>query len=104
MRSTSPPDAGRIVFVIVNLVIALVLMEADLFSFLNTILGFYANCAMAWIVTVATDINANKYRLKLSPKQPEFRRAMHYDWNPVGVVATTCAAPTTASSSNGLTC
>ena len=31
-------------------------MEADMFSFLNNILGFYSNCAIAWIVTVATDI------------------------------------------------
>jgi type IV secretory pathway VirB2 component (pilin) len=35
---------GRIVFLGVNLLIALILMEANMFSFLNTILGFYANC------------------------------------------------------------
>ncbi|MGG5174442.1 purine-cytosine permease family protein [Pseudarthrobacter sp. J1763] len=78
---------GRMVFVVVNLVIALVLMEANMFSFLNTILGFYANCAMAWVVTVATDIAINKYVLKLSPKHPEFRRGMLYAVNPVGFVS-----------------
>ncbi len=78
---------GRMIFVLVNLAIALVLMEANMFDFLNTILGFYANLGMAWIVTVATDIAINKYVLKLSPKQPEFRRGMLYAWNPVGVVS-----------------
>jgi purine-cytosine permease-like protein len=76
---------GRLVFVLVNLAIALVLMEADMFSFLNNLLSFYSNCAMAWVVTVAADIAINKYLLKLSPKQPEFRRGMLFAVNPVGV-------------------
>lgn len=75
---------GRIVFLGVNLLIALVLMEANMFDFLNTILGFYANCGMAWIVVVASDIAINKFLLKLSPMQPEFRRGMLYAFNPVG--------------------
>ncbi len=75
---------GRLVFLGVNLLIALVLIEANMFDFLNTILGFYANCGMAWIVVVATDIAVNKYLLKLSPMVPEFRRGMLYAINPVG--------------------
>ncbi|MGQ0557878.1 MAG: purine-cytosine permease family protein [Nitrospiraceae bacterium] len=75
---------GRVVFLGVNLTIALILMEANMFDFLNTILGFYANCGMAWVVVVASDIVFNKYLLKLSPKTPEFRRGMLYDFNPVG--------------------
>src|SRR6476660_3221247 len=75
---------GRIVFLGVNLLIALILMEANMFDFLNTILGFYSNCGMAWVVVVASDIVFNKYLLKLSPKQPEFRRGMLYAFNPVG--------------------
>ncbi|MFJ6695229.1 purine-cytosine permease family protein [Streptomyces sp. NPDC091272] len=78
---------GRIVFVLVNLAISLILMEANMFAFLNDVLSFYSNCAMAWVVTVATDIGVNKYLLKLSPKQPEFRRGMLYAVNPVGVVS-----------------
>ncbi|MCO1338317.1 hypothetical protein BJH93_05320 [Kocuria polaris] len=78
---------GRMVFVVVNLAIALILMEANMFDFLNTVLGFYANCAMAWVVTVAADIAINKYLLKLSPKAPEFRRGMLYAVNPVGFVS-----------------
>ena len=83
---------GRLVFPAFNLVIALVLMEANMFDFLNTILGFYANCGMAWIVVVASDIVFNKYLLKLSPKQPEFRRGMLYAINPVGFVSMAVAA------------
>ena len=55
-----------------------------MFDFLNTILGFYANCGMAWVVVVASDIVFNKYLLKISPMQPEFRRGMLYAINPVG--------------------
>ncbi|MET9574120.1 allantoin permease [Streptomyces massasporeus] len=83
---------GRMVFVLVNLGFALALMEADMFSFLNSILGFYSNCAIAWVVTVATDIGINKYLLKLSPHAPEFRRGMLYAVNPVGVVAFVAAS------------
>ncbi|GAB7030813.1 allantoin permease [Streptomyces sp. NPDC021749] len=83
---------GRMVFVLANLAFALILMEADMFSFLNGILGFYSNCAIAWVVTVATDILVNKYLLKLSPKIPEFRRGMLHAVNPVGVVAFTAAS------------
>ncbi|MFP5021676.1 purine-cytosine permease family protein [Pseudonocardia phyllosphaerae] len=78
---------GRLVFLAVNLVIALVLMEANMFDFLNTILGFYANMGIAWIVVVATDIVVNKYLLKISPKVPEFRRGMLHPVNPVGFVS-----------------
>jgi purine-cytosine permease-like protein len=83
---------GRLVFLAVNLAIALVLMEADMFDFLNTILGFYANCGIAWVVVVATDIAVNKYLLGISPKAPEFRRGMLYAVNPVGFVSMLVAA------------
>src|SRR6195952_4205164 len=75
---------GRLVFVIFNLSVALLLMELNMFSVLNTILGFYANCAMAWVVTVAADIVINKGLLKISPTVPEFRPGMLYAFNPVG--------------------
>jgi purine-cytosine permease-like protein len=78
---------GRIVFVLANLTVALILMEADMFAFLNSVLSFYANCAIAWVCTVAADIMINKFLLKLSPKEPEFRRGMLHAVNPVGVTA-----------------
>lgn len=83
---------GRLVFLVFNVVIAIVLMEADMFSFLNNLLNFYANCGIAWIVTVASDIVINKYLLKISPKHPEFRRGMLYHVNPVGFVSVIVAA------------
>lgn len=82
---------GRMVFVVVNVLIALVMMEANMFDFLNTILGFYSNLGIAWIVTVATDIVVNTYLLKLSPKETEFRRGMLYAINPVGFVTVIAA-------------
>ncbi len=78
---------GRLVFVFVNVGIALALMEFNMFEVLNTILGFYANMGIAWIVAVASDIAINKYVLKLSPHAPEFRRGMLYAVNPVGFVS-----------------
>ncbi|SFS57394.1 purine-cytosine permease family protein [Saccharopolyspora flava] len=78
---------GRIVFVLANLTVALILMEANMFAFLNSVLSFYANCAIAWVCTVAADILINKFALKLSPKEPEFRRGMLHAVNPVGVTA-----------------
>ncbi|MGZ8178818.1 purine-cytosine permease family protein [Williamsia sp. SKLECPSW1] len=83
---------GRIVFLVFNVAIAIVLMEADMFSFLNNLLNFYANCGIAWIVAVASDITINKFLLKISPKQPEFRRGMLYNVNPVGFVSVIVAA------------
>lgn len=76
---------GRLIFLVLNVGVALALMEGDMFSFLNNILGFYANCGIAWIVTVGADIIINKRILKLSPEKPEFRRTMLYAVNPVGV-------------------
>ena len=83
---------GRLVFVIFNVSVALLLMELNMFSVLNTILGFYANCAMAWVVTVAADIVINKGLLKISPTVPEFRRGMLYAINPVGFVSVILSA------------
>ncbi len=78
---------GRVVFLLVNLAVALALMEGDMFSFLNKLLAFYANCGIAWIMTAGADIIVNKKILKISPELPEFRRPMLYAINPVGVGA-----------------
>ncbi len=63
-----------------------------MFSALSWILGFYSNFAIAWVVVVATDISFNKGLLKLAPAQPEYRRGMIYNVNPVGVVSFGLAA------------
>jgi signal transduction histidine kinase/CheY-like chemotaxis protein/purine-cytosine permease-like protein len=75
---------GRVVWVVFNTVIAIILMELDVFHVLEEVLGFYSNIAIAWITAVVADLVINK-PLGLSPKGIEFRRAYLYDINPVGV-------------------
>jgi purine-cytosine permease-like protein len=75
---------GRVVWLFLNVGIALLLMELDMFSFLTTILGFYSNVAIAWIGAVVADLVINKPILKLSPSYIEFKRAHLYTINPVG--------------------
>jgi purine-cytosine permease-like protein len=83
---------GRIWFVFFNVAIALVLMEADMFSFLNDLLAFYSNIAIAWIGAVVADLVINKPLLRTSPSFVEFKRAHLYKFNPVGFGAMTVAS------------
>lgn len=75
---------GRVVWLFLNVGIALALMEFGVFSFLNFVLGFYSNVAIAWIGAVVADLVINKPLLKLSPSYVEFKRAYLYNINPVG--------------------
>lgn len=75
---------GRVVWLVFNVLIALLLMELGVFHALEQVLGLYANIAIAWIATLVADLVINK-PLGLSPKGIEFRRAYLYDINPVGV-------------------
>ena len=77
---------GRIVWVVFNALIALMLMEMDVFQALKDVLGLYSNIAIAWMTTVVADLVINK-PLGLSPAGIEFKRAHLYDINPVGVGA-----------------
>jgi signal transduction histidine kinase/CheY-like chemotaxis protein len=77
---------GRVVWAIFNALIAVMLMELDLFQALEQVLGLYSNIAISWITAVVADLVINK-PLGLSPKGIEFRRAYLYDINPVGVGA-----------------
>ncbi|MET7286623.1 hypothetical protein [Streptomyces sp. NPDC005573] len=74
---------GRVVYIFLNVGIALALMEGGVFGFLNTVLGFYSNVAIAWIGAVVADLVVNK-PLKLSPSYIEFKRAHLHHFNPVG--------------------
>lgn len=74
---------GRVVWVIFNIVIALLLMELNLIQVMDSVLGLFSNIAVPWIMTVFADIVINK-QVGLSPKGIEFRRAYLYDINPVG--------------------
>ncbi|HSW09074.1 ATP-binding protein [Aquabacterium sp.] len=77
---------GRVVWVVFNTLIALVLMEMNVFQALGHVLGLYSNIAIAWMMAVVADLVINK-PLGLSPPGIEFRRAHLYDINPVGVGA-----------------
>jgi signal transduction histidine kinase/DNA-binding NarL/FixJ family response regulator/purine-cytosine permease-like protein len=77
---------GRVVWVVFNVLLALLLMELGIFSAIEKILGLYSNLAVAWIGALVADLVINK-PLGLSPKGIEFRRAHLYDVNPVGVGA-----------------
>ena len=77
---------GRVVWVVFNTLIALMLMELELFKAIGGVLGLYSNIAISWIMAVVADLVINK-PLGLSPKGVEFKRAHLYDINPVGVGA-----------------
>jgi len=77
---------GRVVWVVFNVVIALLLTELGIFKALETILGLYAQVAIAWVGALVADLVVNK-PLGLSPKTIEFKRAHLYDINPVGIGA-----------------
>jgi signal transduction histidine kinase/CheY-like chemotaxis protein len=77
---------GRVVWLVFNVVIALLLLEMGILSVLDGILRIYANFAAGWLGAVAADLVINK-PLGLSPPYIEFKRAHLYDINPVGVGA-----------------
>jgi signal transduction histidine kinase/CheY-like chemotaxis protein/purine-cytosine permease-like protein len=77
---------GRVVWLVFNVVLALMLMEIGIFRAIDDILRIYANFAAGWIGALTADLVINK-PLGLSPPYIEFRRAHLYDVNPVGVGA-----------------
>jgi signal transduction histidine kinase/CheY-like chemotaxis protein/purine-cytosine permease-like protein len=77
---------GRVVWVVFNVLLALLLMEIGIFRVIQNILGLYANFAVGWMGALAADLVINK-PLGLSPPGIEFKRAHLFDINPVGVGA-----------------
>ena len=77
---------GRVVWMVFNTLIALMLMELEVFQAIGGVLGLYSNIAISWLMAVVADLVVNK-PLGLSPKGIEFKRAHLYDINPVGVGA-----------------
>src|SRR6187431_1367415 len=77
---------GRVVWLVFNVVLALILMEIGIFRAIESILVIYANFAAGWIGALTADLVINK-PLGFSPKYIEFKRAHLYDINPVGVGA-----------------
>ncbi|HEU4625195.1 MAG TPA: ATP-binding protein [Steroidobacteraceae bacterium] len=77
---------GRVVWLVFNVLLALLLMEIGIFRAIESILVIYANFAAGWLGALAADLVISK-PLGLSPKSIEFKRAYLYDINPVGVGA-----------------
>lgn len=75
---------GRIVWLVLNVVIALLLMEIGIYRVLENTLAIFGILAIAWIGSLFTDLVINK-PLKLRPAEFEFKRAHLFDVNPVGV-------------------
>jgi len=77
---------GRVVWLVFNVVIALVLMELGIYRALESILSVFSIVAISWLSCIAADLLINT-ALGLRPSQVEFKRAYLYDINPVGVVS-----------------
>ncbi|MES1939820.1 sensor histidine kinase/response regulator [Salinisphaera sp. T5B8] len=92
---------GRVVWLVFNVLIALILLEVGVFSAIERVLGLYANVAAAWIGALAADLVINK-PLGLSPKGIEFKRAHLYDINPVGIGALAIASALSLAAYTGL--
>ena len=92
---------GRVVWVVFNTLIALLLMELNVFQALGQVLGLYSNIAISWMAAVAADLVINK-PLGLAPKGLEFKRSHLYDINPVGVGAMGIASALSIASFIGL--
>jgi signal transduction histidine kinase/purine-cytosine permease-like protein/DNA-binding NarL/FixJ family response regulator len=82
---------GRVVWLVFNVMIAVLLMMLGVFGALERVLGLYSNVAIAWVGALVADLVINK-PFGLSPRHLEFRRAYLYDINPVGLGAMGLAA------------
>ena len=92
---------GRVVWLVFNIAIALLLMELNVFTALNSVLSLYANVAVAWIGALAADLMINK-PLGLSPTYIEFRRSHLHHINPVGTGAMLIASVVSIAAFLGL--
>jgi His Kinase A (phospho-acceptor) domain len=81
---------GRVVWLVFNVVVALLLMEMGVYKTLEQTLALYSNVAIAWVGALVADLVINK-PLGLRPPTMEFKRAHLYDINPVGVGAMSAA-------------
>ncbi len=82
---------GRVVWLVFNVVIALLLMELGIYGLLEATLGIFSIIAMSWLAAISADLFINK-PLGLAPPGIEFKRAHLYDINPVGVGAMALSA------------
>ena len=82
---------GRVVWLVFNVVIALLLSLLGIFETLEAVLSVYSTVAIAWVGALFADLTVLK-RTGISPNYIEFKRAHLHDINPVGCGATLIAA------------
>ncbi|WP_353889619.1 ATP-binding protein [uncultured Paraglaciecola sp.] len=82
---------GRVVWMVFNILIALLLMELGVYQTIESMLQIYSVLVLAWLSSVAADLIINK-PLGLSPPHIEFRRSKLYDINPVGILSMVIAS------------
>jgi signal transduction histidine kinase/CheY-like chemotaxis protein len=92
---------GRVVWLVFNVLVALLLMEIGVYKALEQTLALYSNVAIAWVGALVSDLVVNK-PLGLRPPHMEFKRAHLYDINPVGVGAMTIATIVSISAFYGV--
>jgi signal transduction histidine kinase/CheY-like chemotaxis protein len=92
---------GRVVWLVFNVVLALLLMERGILNAIDGVLRIYANFAAGWIGALVADLVINK-TVGWSPPYIEFRRAHLYDVNPVGVGALLLSIATSSLAYLGL--
>jgi len=78
---------GRVVWLVFNVIIAVLLMTLGVFGAIERVLGLYSNVAIGWVGALVADLVINK-PMGWSPKGVEFKRAYLFDLNPVGLVST----------------
>ncbi|MGO4396311.1 ATP-binding protein [Variovorax sp. M-6] len=82
---------GRVVWLVFNVVIALLLSLLGIFETLQAVLSVYSTLVIAWIGALVADLVVLK-RTGISPPYIEFKRAHLYNFNPVGCGATLIAS------------
>jgi signal transduction histidine kinase len=82
---------GRVVWLVFNVVIALLLSLLGIFETLQAVLSVYSTVVIAWIGALVADLVVLK-RTGISPPYIEFKRAHLYNFNPVGCGATVIAS------------
>jgi signal transduction histidine kinase/CheY-like chemotaxis protein len=92
---------GRVVWLVFNVIVAVMLMELGVYKALEQTLALYSNLAIAWVGALVADLVINK-PLGLRPPIMEFKRAHLYDINPVGVGAMTIATIASVSAFYGV--
>lgn len=92
---------GRVIWLVFNVLIALLLMLLGIFETLETVLSVYSNVAIAWIGAIVADLVVLK-PLRISPPFIEFKRAHLHHVNPVGCGAMLVASVLSIAAFAGL--